>query len=182
MKITSGIYKFRKIEVPAGIRPTTEKVREAVFSMIAAWIPGAAVFDMFAGSGAMGLEALSRGADYCRFCESSRANQKVLAGNISRCRADDKAVISCRDYKASIMEAADNGDVYDIVIVDPPYEKTEYYETAMNMLQEYGLLEEGSIVVAEHLYDNALSETYKKLHRIRQKKYGSIGVDIYQYS
>ena len=63
MKITSGEYKYRKIEVPNGIRPTTEKVREAIFSMINQWIPGANVFDMFAGSGAMGLEALSRGAD-----------------------------------------------------------------------------------------------------------------------
>ena len=67
MKITSGDYKYRNIEVPRGIRPTTEKVREAVFSMIREWIPGAAVCDLFAGSGAMGLEALSRGADKCWF-------------------------------------------------------------------------------------------------------------------
>ena len=62
MKITSGKYKYRNIEVPRGIRPTTEKVREAVFSMLMQWLPDAEVLDLFAGSGAMGIEALSRGA------------------------------------------------------------------------------------------------------------------------
>ena len=88
MKITSGKYKYRKLEVPRGIRPTTEKVREAVFSMIQPWLPGAAVLDLFAGSGAMGLEALSRGASFCWFCEANRANQKILAANIEGCGAE----------------------------------------------------------------------------------------------
>ena len=189
MKITSGIYKYRKIEVPRGIRPTTEKVREAVFSMIAPHLPDAAVFDMFAGSGAMGLEALSRGAARCYFCEAGRANQKVLSANIAGCGAGDKSVIIAKDYKAAIAQIAgetgrsEDGDpraVLDVVIMDPPYDQTEYYGTAMELLQEYGLLDEGSIVVCEHLYDNKLSDTYGELVRIKEKKYGSIGVDVYE--
>lgn len=181
MKITSGKYKYRKLEVPRGIRPTTEKVREAVFSMIQPWLMDAAVLDLFAGSGAMGLEALSRGAARCWFCEANRANQKILASNISGCGAGPEAVMIGRDYRAAITDIASSepGVILDVVIMDPPYSETSYYETAMLMLQEHGLLDEGSIVVSEHLYDNKLSETYGGLRRFKEKRYGSIGVDVY---
>ena len=181
MKITSGKYKYRKLEVPRGIRPTTEKVREAVFSMIQPWLADAAVLDLFAGSGAMGLEALSRGAECCWFCEANRANQKILASNIAHCGAGPEAVIIGKDYMSAIADLAASGQDLrlDVVIMDPPYSRTGYYGTAMLMLQEHNLLDEGSIVVAEHLYDNKLSDTYGELKRFREKRYGSIGVDVY---
>ncbi len=181
MKITSGEYKYRKIEIPKGIRPTTEKVREAVFSMINQWLPGAEVFDMFAGSGAMGLEALSRGAEKCSFCEANRTNFKVLLSNIAGCGAGERSVVYNKDYKAAIADLAGDQTKLDIVIMDPPYDQTDYYGTAMEMLQEYELLDDGSIVVCEHLYNNALPDTCGKLEKIKVKKYGSIGVTVYFY-
>lgn len=176
MKITSGEYKYRNIEIPKGIRPTTEKVREAVFSMIREWIPGAAVCDLFAGSGAMGLEALSRGADKCWFAELSRQNFKILLANIANCRAGEKAVALNSDFRSALARI---DTTLDVVIMDPPYDQLDYYPEAMEILQERELLAEGSIVVAEHLYDNKLSETYGRLNRIKEKKYGSIGVDVF---
>ena len=181
MKITSGKFKYRNIEVPRGIRPTTEKVREAVFSMIMQWIPDAEVLDLFAGSGAMGLEALSRGAAKCTFVESNRQNQKVLSGNIRNCNASEYSVVIGKDFTAAIDEiAARRPDtVFDVVIMDPPYEKTEYYTIAIQKLQENGLIDEGSIVVCEHLYDNKLSDAYGNLVKFKEKKYGTIGVDVF---
>ena len=181
MKITSGEYKYRKIEIPRGIRPTTEKVREAVFSMISVYVPGANVFDMFAGSGAMGLEALSRGAEKCVFCESNRSNYRTLMANIEGCGAEDRSYAVNKDYKAAIASLSGGSDKFGIVIMDPPYEQTGYYADAMELLLEYDLLAEGSIVVCEHLYDNKLSDTYGKLRKIKDKKYGTIGVSIYFY-
>lgn len=178
MKITSGEYKYRNIEVPKGIRPTTEKVREAVFSMIRDWIPGAYVLDLFAGSGAMGLEALSRGADICYFNEFNRMNFKILLLNIRNCKADDKVYVSNKDYESCLSGIKNK---LDIVIMDPPYENTEYYGKAMNLLQEYELLEDGSIIVCEHIYNSPLLESYGNLRRIKEKKYGSIGVDVYVF-
>ena len=182
MKITSGKYKYRKLEVPRGIRPTTEKVREAVFSMVQPWLPGADVLDLFAGSGAMGLEALSRGASHCWFCEAGRLNQKVLAANIEYCGAADESTVIGSDFRAAIERIAGGMPPVklDVVIMDPPYDKTAYYEEAMQLLQQQGLLDEGSLVVAEHSYDNTLSDSYGDLRRIKEKKYGSIGVDVYQ--
>lgn len=178
MKITSGEFKYRNIEVPRGIRPTTEKVREAVFSMIREWIPGAVVMDLFAGSGALGLEAISRGADRCYFCESNRQNYRILLNNIDNCRAGERARVFNCDFKSAISRT---GETLDVVIMDPPYEQTSYYEDAFSLLQEKGLLSEDSIVVAEHLYDNELFENYGNLRRFKQKKYGTIGVDVYIY-
>ncbi len=181
MKITSGKYKYRNIEVPRGIRPTTEKVREAIFSMIMAWIPDAEVLDLFAGSGAMGLEALSRGAARCTFVESNRQNQKVLQANIDNCGAGGVSRVVGRDFTAALSEIAgsDKKTRFDVVIIDPPYEKTDFYDTAMLLLQEYGLIDSATIVVCEHLYDNKLSDTYQNLQKIKEKKYGTIGVDVF---
>jgi 16S rRNA G966 N2-methylase RsmD len=103
-------------------------------------------------------------------------------GNISNCGAGDKATVIGKDYKFAVEEISKEKEkpVFDVVIMDPPYEKTDYYGTAMKMLIEKGLLDEGSIVVCEHLYDNKLLESYNGLQKIKEKKYGSIGVDIYQ--
>ena len=181
MKITSGKYKYRNIEVPRGIRPTTEKVREAIFSMIMQWLPDAEVLDLFAGSGAMGIEALSRGAARCTFVETNRQNQRVLISNISNCGAGGEAAVLGRDFEAALTEISGRKDkpVFDIVILDPPYEKTDYYDTALQLLQEYELIDDATIVVCEHLYDNKLLDTYGKLQKIKEKKYGTIGVDVF---
>ena len=181
MKITSGKYKYRNIEIPKGIRPTTEKVREAVFSMINAWIPDAEVLDLFAGSGAMGLEALSRGAARCTFVESNRPNQRVLLANIDNCGAGDVSRLIGRDFTAALSELSGTAKKsrFDVVIIDPPYEKTEYYDTALRLLQEYELIDDASIVVCEHLYDNKLLDTYGNLQKVKEKKYGTIGVDVF---
>lgn len=178
MKITSGLYKYRNIEIPKGIRPTTEKVREAIFSMIRDWIPEATVLDLFAGSGALGLEALSRGASKCIFNEINRQIFKVLHSNITNCKANDESIVYNFDYKTCITKIDEK---LDIVIMDPPYEEVQYYESAMKLLQENNLLENGSIVIAEHVYDNKLSATYGKLTKIKEKKYGTIGVDVFEY-
>lgn len=176
MKITSGEFKYRNLAVPGGIRPTTEKVREAVFSMIREWIPGAVVVDLFAGSGAMGLEAISRGAEKCYFCDSNRRNIKILQSNIEHCTAGDRAVIFNCDFRAAVSRITDKAD---IVILDPPYDMTEYYIDALNLLRKEEVIDEGGIVIAEHLYDNKLPQSIGGLTKFKEKKYGSIGVDVY---
>lgn len=175
MKITSGDYKYRKLEIPEGIRPTTEKVREAVFSMVRDWIPDAVVLDLFAGSGALGLEALSRGAAKCYFNEGDRRNFRVLSGNISNCKAEDVSVATNSDFRQCLGRIREK---LDVIFLDPPY-REGYYDEAFELINEYELLEEGSIIVAEHLYDNKLSDSYGRLTKIKEKRYGTIGVDVF---
>lgn len=179
MKITSGQYKYRNIIVPKDIRPTTEKVREAIFSMIMEWIPGATVLDLFAGSGAMGLEALSRGSEVCYFNEKNRTNFRVLLDNINHCNANEKSIVTNLDYQTCLSNSS---SIFDIVILDPPYSNVDYYSNAFNLLQDNCLIEAGSVVVAEHLFENKLDDNYGKLKKIKEKKYGTIGVDIFLMS
>lgn len=177
MKITAGSYKYRKLDIPKDIRPTTEKVREAVFSMIRDYIPNAVCLDLFAGSGALGLEALSRGAAKCYFNEKERDNFRILKSNIENCKAGDISILTNRDYKLALGGIKDK---LDVIFLDPPY-RDGYYETAIQMILDNELLEDGGIIVAEHLYDNKLSERYGNLCRIKEKKYGTIGVDVYEF-
>ena len=178
MKITSGEYKYRKLEVPDGIRPTTEKVREAIFSMISAWIPDAVVLDLFAGSGALGLEALSRGAALAYFNEVDRKNFKILLNNINNCKPGDAAKAYNGDFRSCLEKMGFSGVKFDVILMDPPYE-AGYYDEAFELINEYDLLDEGSIVIAEHLYDIKLSDTYGNLRKLKEKKYGTIGVDMF---
>ena len=176
MKINAGEFKYRNIEIPEGIRPTTEKVREAVFSMIADHIYGAVVLDLFAGSGGMGIEALSRGAAKCYFNEWNNRNVKTVQKNIANCHAEDRSVVMHRDFRRAIVELP---EPVDIVIIDPPYQ-AGYYDDVFGLLTEHEAVREGGILVAEHLYDNYLSDTIGNFTKIKQKKYGTIGVDIYR--
>ncbi|NLY87400.1 MAG: 16S rRNA (guanine(966)-N(2))-methyltransferase RsmD [Clostridiales bacterium] len=176
MKIISGEFKYRNIEIPIGIRPTTEKVREAVFSMIDDWIPSAVVFDMFAGSGVMGLEALSRGALKCYFNEGNRQNFRVLKANVDHCKAEDKSVLMNYDYLNAINRIDDK---LDIIIIDPPYENLEYYDKVFTLVHEKNLLKEGGILVVEHLFKDKMKDEYNGLKKVKEKKYGTIGVDVF---
>lgn len=176
MKITSGEFKYRKIEIPKDIRPTTEKVREAVFSMLGEQIYGADVLDLFAGSGSLGLEAISRGAANCCFNEISRKNFLLLEKNIKNCNAMDR----CRIFNDDFRKCLDNIEVrFDIVFLDPPY-AAGYYDESFQLLQENKLLKKDAIIVAEHLYDNKLQDNYGTISKSKEKKYGTIGVNIYR--
>jgi 16S rRNA G966 N2-methylase RsmD len=101
---------------------------------------------------------------------------EILLGNIDNCKAGEKSVPMNCDFKTALARI---DTTLDVVIMDPPYDQLDYYPQAMEILQERGLLDEGSVIVAEHLYDNPLQEKYGRLTRIKEKKYGSIGVDVY---
>ena len=123
MRINSGEYKYRSIEVPENARPTTEKVREAVFSILIGKVEGALVLDLFAGSGSLGLEALSRGAKHCVFNEGDRKNYKILQKNIKNCKAQEKSSTFNNDFRKSLTLA---NKEFDLIFVDPPY-RAGYY-------------------------------------------------------
>lgn len=178
MRIIAGEFKYRKLEIPRDIRPTTEKVKEAVFSMLGASINGAAVLDLFAGSGAIGLEALSRGAKSCVFNDISRSTIKILKKNISICCAADRSKVTQCDYK-KFIERLETNDRFDIIFVDPPYSCGTYTDILSGIGKSDIVSSEG-LVIAEHLYRDALADKYENLNLIKRKKYGTIGIDIYR--
>ena len=176
MRINSGRFKYRKLEIPESARPTTEKVREAVFSMLIGRVEGATVLDLFAGSGSLGLEALSRGAEFCVFNEGDRKNYKILKNNITNCKAEEISSTYNNDFRKALTLA---NREFDIIFVDPPY-REGYYSEVFELVEEYGLLADGGVIVAEHLNDNELSDNMLSFSRTKHKRYGTIGVDFFE--
>ena len=176
MKINSGKFKYRKIEVPETTRPTTEKVREAVFSMLIGRVEGATVLDLFAGSGSLGLEALSRGAERCVFNEGDRKNYKSLKNNVENCKAEDISSIYNNEFRKALVLA---NREFDIIFVDPPY-REGYYGEVFELIEEYGLLADDGVVVVEHLNDNQLSDKVGGFVKTKGKRYGTIAIDFFE--
>jgi len=178
MRIIAGELKGRRLTAPKdeSVRPTAEKVREAVFSMLQTYIPDAVVVDLFAGTGSLGLEALSRGARRAYFVDRDRTSIALVKANVGTCGVEERSVILCSDYGSAIGRIHDRAD---IVFLDPPY-KAGLMEDCLNRLAASELLPEGGIVVAEHGREEILPDTVSGLRRIRDRKYGKVRVSVYE--
>lgn len=177
MRVIAGKYKGRKLESPKGtsIRPTTDKVKEAVFGSLQFDIPGAVVLDAFAGSGSLGIEALSRGAEHVDFVEKNTGCLRTLKTNLNMIGEDNYSVI-----KGDAIKSADRLKKYDIVFLDPPYDEGLYLPF-LELAAEYKLLKEASKIVLEcrRKFDFALSKEY---NFIKKKDYGEISLWFLEYA
>ena len=175
MRIVAGSRKGHHIVAPKGAatRPTGDRVREAVFSIIGP-VEGAAVLDLFAGSGALGLEALSRGAASCVFVERDRGAAGVIRANLEKLRLTG-AVVANRDVAAALRDDRVRGRRYDLVLVDPPYEEWDRHADA---LAEHlpALLEDDALVVVE-TSDGVEPELLLDL--VTTRRYGSARVTVF---
>jgi 16S rRNA (guanine966-N2)-methyltransferase len=162
MRIISGTHRNRALESPKGIatRPTSERLRETVFNICQHKIEGAKFLDLFAGSGAIGLEALSRGASSCTFVEKDFFALKALRHNIQTFDYQDQTKIFSGDVFSMIAKLAEKGLVYDLVYADPPYDTLSkgwnsecYGVRIVKLFDELPLLAEDGILFVEEGHD-----------------------------
>jgi 16S rRNA (guanine(966)-N(2))-methyltransferase RsmD len=127
MRIISGSAGGLRLQSPPGalLRPTQDKVRAAIFSSLQTRLSGARVLDVFAGTGAMGLEALSRGAEHCVFVEKHPRCVEAIRKNLAHCRLEERATVAALDVFDFLRGACENGERFDLIFADPPYMKTE---------------------------------------------------------
>lgn len=182
MRVIAGDYKGRRLFPPADmrVRPTSDKVKEAIFSMAAPWLPGAVAVDLFAGSGNLGIEALSRGAELVYFADNSRESVALVRKNLAHCRAGEKARILQGDWERALERI--EGPV-DLFLLDPPYE-AGILESCLAKICESGLLAEDGLIVAEHSASRPIvlepENSAGGLEIIREKRYGTIGIALLQ--
>ena len=179
MRIITGEFRGRRLQSPKtyDVRPTSDKVKEAIFSMLMPYLnEESVVCDLFAGTGNMGLEALSRGAARCYFSDSSRDSLKLVKENIAVCRAEDRSILLSGDYKLNLGRIHEK---LDIVFLDPPY-ADKYILPAIEIIVKNDLLNEGGCIVCEHSDSDELPESYMGLNLVKNRRYGSIGVSIYE--
>ena len=177
MRVIAGEYKGRRLTPPAdnSVRPTTDKVKEALFSIMTDRIWGSRVLDLFSGTGNLGIEALSRGADFCVFADNSRESLRLIRSNIEHCKIESGARVVPGDYKKVL---AGLGEKFDIILLDPPYGKG-YLEECFQLIREYGVLAEDGVIIAEHRREEVLPEEFEGFNKIKERKYGIIMLSIY---
>lgn len=154
MRVISGTARGLKLKAPEGMntRPTTDRIKESLFNIIAADLYDICFLDLFGGSGAIGIEALSRGARKAYFADSSRQSISVIKDNIKRARLEDRAVVLGCDYMQALDRIKASGDTFDIIFLDPPYGKGLAL-SAMNKITELALLNPDGYIIAEQAAD-----------------------------
>jgi 16S rRNA (guanine966-N2)-methyltransferase len=175
LKIAGGTYRSRVIETPASLTvPTKSMVREAVANALAMDFRGAKVLDLFAGSGALGLEALSRGAEVAYFVDSSPEAFAVIEKNIATLKAEGKAF--CGDFDAELASFKNQGLRFDIVFLDPPYAMKDVYRSVPERLVKDDLLSEKGIVVLE--FEGEVEPPFSLFQGAKRYHYGRTDVWI----
>jgi len=171
MRVIAGAYRGRRLTPPRGdiARPTTDRVKEAMFGAIQFNIAGANVLDAFAGSGALGIEALSRGAAHVDFVEKEPACLKALEENLKALRT-----ANARIHRGDLLRLLPTLGPYDLMLLDPPYDK-ELYEPVLAAAHENSVLAEGAIVVAECRKSFDLSAPIG-YNLTKRKNYGDISL------
>lgn len=181
MRIIAGKARGRKLIPPATYetRPTLDRVKEAMFSMIQAYIPDATVVDVFAGTGSLGLEAASRGAKECYLFDKSNTTYPLLKENVRNLKFEDFCHPLNIDAYEGLKMLAKKGKKFDVIFIDPPYCK-EMIPKAMQIIKENDLLLEDGIIVTKIDSIEEIYEGFEDIELTRSKKYGNTTVCFYK--
>jgi len=185
MRIIAGTFRSRTLEAPAGLatRPTSDRLRETLFNVLSPRMAGAHFLDLYAGSGAVGLEALSRGAGHVDFVERAEPALRALRANLARLGVAAGFRIHGAGVGA-VLRKMKPGAAFDVVFLDPPYDAAQEYAATLGLLggAAAGLLAEGAAVIAEHRRKERLEDTYGALARTRLLEQGDAALSFYAAS
>lgn len=179
MRIVAGRAKGQPLVTPKNqkIRPTGDRVKESIFSMIAPFIEDAVVFDVFAGTGNLGLEAISRGAAKAYFSDNNKRSLEIVKKNINITNTRSYCHVIHSGYEQALKMVDEKIDIF---FLDPPYNKG-YIFNCTDLILSYDRLSNGGIIVIEHSPEEEMSEHFSNLKLIKRKKYGITMISILKY-
>lgn len=181
MRIITGTAKGCQLKTPKGMntRPTSDRVKESLFSILGNEVVGVRVLDIFAGTGGLGLEALSRGAASAIFVD--KVTSDIIEDNVRRCRLEDRAQVMKGDVFAVLQRLEARGSQFDLVFCDPPYHMG-LWEKAMTLLAEGTLLADKALLVVESGGDENELPELPQLKLLRNQRYGATTqINIFEY-
>jgi len=183
MRVIAGQAKGRPLKAVPGdaTRPTTDKVKEALFSMIGPFFDGERVLDLFAGTGGLGIEALSRGAGNAVFIDANARSIEVVRRNLDAVGMSGLAEVYRNDAVRAIKTLARKGAAFNLIFLDPPY-AMETGDKLLELLAEQGLAADGAVAVLEHASSRSYPERFHRYERIKHAVYGEAALSIYRYS
>ena len=178
MRVITGSARGVQLKTPEGMvtRPTTDRVKEAMFSIIHFDIPGAQVLDLFGGTGQLGIEALSRGAKSAVFVDAGEPACRLIRENLKRTRLEQQGKVVRSDYLTYLERSKEQ---FDIILLDPPYAEV-FLENALNKITEIDILRTGGIIVAERPLGKELPWEFQGYERSKDYKYGNTLLAIYR--
>ena len=178
MRVITGTARGRRLLEPEGMdtRPTTDRVKEGIFSSIQFEIEGRRVLDLFGGTGQMGIEALSRGAAHCTFLDLRKEAVGVMRENLKRTGFAEDAAVVQGDYLAFLTRCKEK---FDLIFLDPPY-GTGMLEKAMEIITEIDIVSENGIIVCESALETELPELKAPYERGKDYRYGKIKITVYR--
>ena len=183
MRVIAGTFRSRPLAAPPGLstRPTSDRLRETLFNVLAPRIQGAAFLDLYAGSGAIGIEALSRGAANVTFVERAAPALKVLRANLDHLSLTQGVRIHAGSVVSYLRGPRSGAAEFDIVFLDPPYDAASEYAAVLNLLggEALAFLATGAIVIAEHRKKEKLDPLYGSLERTRLLEQGDAALSFY---
>ena len=178
MRVVSGTARGVILKTPEGLqtRPTADKVKEAMFSILQFDLPGTAVLDLFSGTGQLGIEALSRGAKSAVFVDAWDKACTLIKENLRRTKMDQSGRVVRSDYLSYLRSCKEQ---FDIILLDPPYAEV-FLETALNCITEIDILRTGGIIVCEHPIEKELPWDFPGFTRSKDYKYGKTIITLYR--
>ncbi|MBI3015748.1 MAG: 16S rRNA (guanine(966)-N(2))-methyltransferase RsmD [Candidatus Tectomicrobia bacterium] len=183
LRVITGSAKGRKLKVPRGhsVRPTPEIARGALFNILGETVTGSRFLDLFAGSGSIGIEALSRGASYAAFVELNPSVCKILAQNLERCGFTPVSRIYSLDAVAFLPILLRSEAPFDVVFLDPPYEGT-FCQKFLTQLPQYDIVTDTGLVVAQHFFKCKELESFSPYHLQRRQRFGDTVLSFFSRS
>lgn len=163
-----------------GTRPTTDKVKEALFNIIGPYFEGGDVLDLFAGSGGLGIEALSRGMDRAIFVDREYQAVQTVKDNLKACGFSEQAEVYRNDSERALKAIIKRGLNFSLIMLDPPYKKQKLV-TMLEQIHNAALLDHEGFIVCEHGHDVVLPDRVCSFTKTRQEVYGIIAITIYRW-
>jgi 16S rRNA (guanine966-N2)-methyltransferase len=160
-------------------RPTTDRVKENLFNILSPYIEGSKVLDLFAGSGSLGIEALSRAAEFAVFCDQNEKSIEIIKSNLEHTKFTEKSQVILGEAQLILKKLSQQGEKFDIIFLDPPY-KRGIVPRILNYLEEFGILEERFIIAVETDIEDELPEKTGTIIVSKQQVYGKTKLTFYK--
>ena len=181
LRVISGKARGLKLDTPKNqdVRPTTDRVKESLFNMINSYIMDSNILDLFAGTGSLGIECLSRGAKNCVFVDKSKDSINIVRSNVKKARVENESTILNVDFKDAVKRLSTQNQKFDVIFMDPPYYENMFIE-CLKSIDKFNLLDEDGIIVVEHDTKDLFEDSIGRLNKSREKKYGNTTLTFYK--
>ena len=181
LRVISGKARGLKLDTPKNqdVRPTTDRVKESLFNMINSYIMDSNILDLFAGTGSLGIECLSRGAKNCVFVDKSKDSINIVRSNVKKARVENESTILNVDFKDAVKRLSTQNQKFDVLFMDPPYYENMFIE-CLKSIDKFNLLDEDGIIVVEHATKDLFEDSIGRLNKSREKKYGNTTLTFYK--